>query len=58
MEYQKYFLGVKCGWCSGLAALPLPIVDCLEIWKPEPPGALSASPGPYRDCFNLIILIN
>ena len=24
---------------------------CLEIWEPEAPGTLRASPGLYRDCF-------
>jgi hypothetical protein len=27
------------------------IVDCLEIWEPEPPGTLRACPGLYTDCF-------
>jgi len=25
--------------------------NCLEIWKPQPPGTLTASPGIHRNCF-------
>jgi len=37
-EYQEYFLGDKGGRCIGLTTLPLSGADCLEIWKPQPPG--------------------
>ena len=44
-EYQEYFLGGKGGRCVGLTTvLPL-CTDCLEIWKPQPPGNLRACPG-------------
>jgi len=43
-EYQEYFLGGKGGWCIELT-LPPSCADCLEIWEPQPPGTLRASPG-------------
>jgi len=36
-----------------LTTLPPSCAECLEIWKPQPPGNLRACPGLYRDCFNL-----
>jgi len=33
-----------------LAAFTL-YTDCLEIWKPQPPGTLRACPGLQWDCF-------
>jgi len=46
-EYQEHFLegGVKG---KGLTALPS---SCFEIWELQHPGALTACPGLYRDCF-------
>jgi len=46
-EYQEYFLGGggKCGRCVGLTTLPPSCTYCLEIWEPQPPGTLRASPG-------------
>jgi hypothetical protein len=44
-EYQEYFLGGKGGRCVGLITLPPSCADCLEIWEPQPPGTLRASPG-------------
>jgi hypothetical protein len=32
--------------------------DCLEIWEPQPSGALRVCPGLYRVCFTFIPLIN
>ena len=43
-EYQEYFLEGKGGRCVGLTTLPPSCADCLEIWKPQPPGNLRASP--------------
>ena len=43
----------KGGRCLGLTTLPPSCADCLEIWEPQPPGTLRASPGLYRDCFTL-----
>ena len=37
--------GGKGGRCVRLITLPPSCADCLEIWKPQPPGALRASPG-------------
>jgi hypothetical protein len=37
--------GVKGGRCVGLTTLPSSCADCLEIWKPQPPGTLRTSPG-------------
>ena len=57
-EYQEYFLrgGGKGGRCVGLTTLPHPCADCHEIWEPQPPGTLRASPDMYRDCFSLLHL--
>jgi hypothetical protein len=44
-EYQEYFLGDKGGQCVGLTTLKPSRADCLEIWEPQPPGALRACPG-------------
>jgi hypothetical protein len=44
-EHQEYFLGGKRGRCVGLTTLPTSCADCLEIWEPQPPGTLGASPG-------------
>jgi len=52
-EYHEYFLGGKGGRCVGLTTLPTSCADCLEIWKPPPPGTLRACSGLYRDCFTL-----
>jgi len=35
----------KDGRCLGLTTLPPSCADCLEIWEPQPPGTLCASPG-------------
>jgi len=55
-EYQEYFLGSKGGRWLRLTTLPLSCADSLEIWKPQTPGTLRASPGLYWDCFTLTIL--
>jgi len=44
-EYQEYFLGGKGSQCIGLTTLPPSCAECLEIWEPQPPGALRACPG-------------
>jgi hypothetical protein len=44
-EYQQYFLGGKGGRFVGLTTYYLHVADCLEIWEPQPPGALKACPG-------------
>jgi len=46
-EYHEYFLG---GRGVRLTTLPPSCVDCLEVWKPYPPGTLSDCPDLYRDC--------
>ena len=35
----------KGGRCVGLTTLPPSCAECLEIWKPQPPGTLRAYPG-------------
>jgi hypothetical protein len=35
----------KCGRCLRLTTLPPSCADCLEIWKPQPPGTLRACLG-------------
>jgi len=52
--YQGYFLGGKCGRCVGLTNLSPSCADCLEIWKPRPPGTLRACVGQYRNCCTFI----
>jgi hypothetical protein len=52
-EYQEYFLGGKGGQCLGQTSLPPSRANCLEIWKPQPPGTLRAHPGLYTDCFTV-----
>ena len=54
-EYQEYFLVGKGGRCVGLTTLPPSCADCLEIWEPQPPEALRASPGLWWDCFNFTL---
>ena len=44
-------MGGKGGRCVGLTILPPSCANCLEVWQPEPPGALRACPDLYRDCF-------
>jgi len=44
-EYQEYLLKGKGDRCIGLTTLPLSGADFLEIWEPQPPGKLRASPG-------------
>ena len=44
-EYQEYFLKGKGGRCVGLTTLSHLCADCLEIWDPQPPETLRASPG-------------
>jgi len=46
-EYQKYLQGGggKGGRCVGLTTLPPSCANCVEIWKPQPPGTLRACPG-------------
>jgi hypothetical protein len=48
---QKWVTGIipggggKGGRCIGLTTLPPYCAECLEIWKPQPPGTLRDSPG-------------
>jgi len=44
-EYQKYILGGKGGRWVGLTDLPPSCASCLDIWEPQPPGALKACTG-------------
>ena len=37
--------GGKGGQCVELTTLPPSCADCPEIWEPQPPGTLRASPG-------------
>jgi hypothetical protein len=56
-EYQEYFLGGKGSQCIGLTTLPPSRVNCLDIWKPQPPGTLRACPGLQWDCFTILYSI-
>ena len=58
---QKWVSGIfpegKGGRCVGLINLPPSSTDCLQIWKPQPPGTLRACPGidlpsPFIDIHN------
>jgi hypothetical protein len=42
---SEMFPGSKSGRCVGLTNLPPSCADCLQIWKPQPPGHLRACPG-------------
>ena len=53
-EYLGYFLGGRNSQCLEQTTLPPSCFDILEIWKTQPPGTLTALPGPYRDCFALL----
>jgi hypothetical protein len=55
MSTKKDFLGDKDDRCVGLTTLPRSCTDCLEIWKPQPPGTLGAYPGLYRDSFTFTL---
>jgi hypothetical protein len=37
-------MGGKGGRCVQLTTLPPSCADCHEIWEPQPPGTLRASP--------------
>jgi len=50
-EYQEYYLRGTGGRYVELTTLPPSRSDCLEIWEPQSPRTLTASPGLYRDCF-------
>jgi hypothetical protein len=50
-EYQEYYVGGTGCRCVGLTTLPPSCADCLEIWNPQSPGILTASPSLFRDCF-------
>ena len=39
-----------------LTSLPPYCADFLEIWEPQPPGALTACPCLWRDCYTLFKL--
>ena len=55
-KYQEYFLRGKGGRCVGLTTLTPSCADCLEIWGPQPPGTLRASPDMYWDCFTFTFM--
>jgi len=47
--HQEYFLGCKDRrWLT--LTLPPSYAECLEVWKPQPPGTLWARIGLIRDC--------
>jgi len=50
-EHQEY--GGKGGRCVVPTTLLPSCADCLEIWDPQPPGALMACPSLHRICFTL-----
>ena len=48
-ECEGYFLGSKGERCVGLTALLPSCAECLEIWKPQPPGTLWACNKPVKE---------
>jgi hypothetical protein len=54
-EYQERFLGDSGFRCAELTNLPLSCADCLEVWEPQPPGTLRASPGLHRICLTFTL---
>ena len=50
-EYQEHFLGVKAVGAWGWQPHHLHVPNVMEIWEPNPPGTLWATPGLLRDCF-------
>ena len=56
-EYHGYLLGCKGGRSVGLRNLQPSCADCLEIWDPQPPGALRSFPDLYKDCFTFSLLL-
>jgi len=50
-EYQVSLLWPTGGRCVGLTTVPLSSADCLEIWEPQPTGALRVCPRQWRNCF-------
>jgi hypothetical protein len=54
MSTSNISLGGKDVRCVGLTTLPPSSADYLGIWKPRPPGTLTACPGLYRDIFYLV----
>jgi hypothetical protein len=45
IEYQESLLSARRGRCVGLTSLPPSSANCLQIWKPQTPGALRVCPG-------------
>jgi hypothetical protein len=48
--------GGKGDRCVGLTTLPPSCANCLEIMGAQPPGALRACPGLYRDSLTFTFL--
>jgi hypothetical protein len=51
--YQGFLLGVKA---TNPTTLPPSCADCLEFWKPQPPEALRACSGLYRESLMIYVL--
>jgi len=49
------FPGGKGSQCIELTTLPPSCADCFEIWEPQPPGTLRASPDLWWNCFTLYL---
>jgi len=54
MSTRNISCGDKGSQCIGLTTLPPSCANCLEIWKPQPPGTLTACLDQYRDCFTFL----
>jgi hypothetical protein len=48
--------GGKGSWCVRLTNSPPSRAKCHEIWKPKPPGTISATPGMSRDSFSDLVI--
>jgi len=55
--YQENTLGENVSRCILLTTLSHSRADCLEIWKPQPPGTLEVYPGLSRGSFTLLTYI-
>jgi len=54
-EHQEYFLADKGGRCVGLTTLPPSCAECLEIWEPQPSGALGGLSRPVQGLLSLSV---
>jgi hypothetical protein len=54
-KYQNFLLRVKAARAYGWQTYHLHVPIVYKLWQPQPPGALGACPGLYRDSFNFLL---